>query len=408
MGAREWADGWRTVASATIAMVIVPGVSGVTGVVMMPLVEQFGWSRTLVTSSVMICAVLTLLLAPIIGQLIARFGVRRCAIAGILAAIPALVGIALNPGSAAWWIGSWIVFGTINTLLGPLLWTTAITERFDKSRGLALAITLSGSGLAFALFPPVALLVLQQFDWRSVYFVIAGLFGLVLLPVVLVWFRAGTGPARQPGLQPIAQAVTGNGQTLSLWQALRGRHFWQLALLCLLVAGVEGAMSIHLYPILSEGGLVPVAAATVASTMGGAMVVGRLVIGFLQDRLPAAHVFAGAIAALLVSAILAGTFAGDYVQGVLVATLLGVGAGGTINSLAYLTGRYFSLAAYASIFGLLMGIFAVGYGIAPMAAAHARELLGGYTPLFPAFIAMLAVSIVLAMTMGKEMPARNT
>lgn len=403
MVAGEWTGGWRTVASASIAMVLVQGVSVVTGVVMIPLGEQFGWSRTLVTSSVMICAVLTLLLAPGIGQLITRFGVRRCAVAGILAAIPSLAGIALNPGSAAWWVGSWLVFGTINTLLGPLLWTTAITQLFDRSRGLALAITLSGSGLSFALFPPAALLMVQHFGWRSVYLGIAGLFGAVLLPIVLGWFRAGANQPAPLEQQPIARPIPGDPHPpAELSRALRSRQFWQLALLCLMVAGVEGAMSIHLYPILSEGGLLPVAAAAVASTMGGAMVVGRLVIGFFQDRLPAAQVFAGAIAALLVSALLGWSFAGNYLQGVVVACLLGVGAGGTVNSLAYLTGHYFSLAAYASIFGLLMGIFAVGYGVAPVAASHARELAGGYGPLFPAFIVLLAACILLAMTMGKE------
>src|SRR5512139_1727469 len=396
MNSREWVDGWRTVASGSVGMMFVAGVSSVTGVVMLPLADQFGWSRTLVTSNIMICAVLTLLLAPVIGHLIGRFGVRRCAIAGTLAAIPTLAGIVINPGSAAWWIGSWIVFGIVNALLGPLLWTTAITELFDKVRGLALAVTLSGSGLAFAFFPPMALLVIQHFDWRGVYFAFAVMFGLLLLPFVLVWFRGRSDLPAAPTDEVTANPILAPAEHGSaLARALRGRHFWQLALVCLLVAGVEGAMSIHLYPILNDGGLSPLAAAGAASTMGGAMIAGRLATGFMQDRWPARYVFVAAIAALVVSSLLAQMIAGNHVKGVLISILLGIGAGGTINSLAYLTGRYFSLAAYASIFGLLMGIFAVGYGVAPMVASYARDMVGGYPPLIPTFLAMLVVSMAL-------------
>lgn len=404
MASTEWQAGWRTVASGSVGMVFVGGVASVTGVVMMPLSEQFGWSRTLITSNIMICAVLTLLLAPLIGRMISRYRVRRCAITGVVAAIPCLVVIAANPGSAAWWIGSWILFGVINTLLGPLLWSTAITELFDKARGLALAITLSGGGLAFGLFPPMALLVMQEFGWRGVYLILAGLFAVPMLLVIVAWFHGRADLDRRVLVGETAKAsrvIPVSGMTLA--EALRGRHFWQLAVVCVLVAGVEGAMAIHLFPILNEGGLTPVAAAGVASVMGWTMIIGRLATGYLLDRLPARHVFAAAIAAILVSCLLAQVFAGNHLQGILIATLLGLGSGGTINSLAYLTGRYFGLTAYAAIFGLLMGIFAVGYGVAPMLASHARELLASYPPLFASFIVMLVVSILLAALMGKEL-----
>lgn len=407
--AREWAEGWQTVASGSVGMIFVGGVSSVTGVVMAPLGEKFGWSRTLVTSNIMICAVLTLLLAPVIGHAIGRYGVRRCAIAGTLTAIPALAGIALNPGSESWWVASWIVFAVFNALLGPLLWTTAITELFDKARGLALAVTLSGSGIAFAIFPPLALLVIDHFGWRGVYYAFAILFALVLLPCVMAWFRGRVDVAvtRDPGLleQPHSSRPE---HALALGRALRSRHFWQLALVCLLVAGVEGALSIHLYPILDEGGLAPLAAAGAASAMGWALIVGRLGTGIMQDRWPARFVFAAAIGALIVSCVLAQVFAGDQMGGVLIAVLLGIGAGGTINSLAYLVGRYFSLAAYASMFGLLMGVFAVGYGVSPMIASYARDLAGGYPPLIPIFLAMLAVSMMLTLFLGKEKDAFPT
>ena len=89
-------------------------------------------------------------------------------------------------------------------------------------------------------------------------------------------------------------------------------------------------------------------------------------------------------------------------MGVLIAVLLGLGSGGTINSLAYICGRYFSLLAYASIFGLIAGLFAVGYGVAPMIAAHARDVAGGYDLIIPVFTGLILASMAVAAFLGRE------
>lgn len=397
----EWRRGWRTVASGGIGMAIMSGVPSVTGVVMAPLAEEFGWSRTIITSNVFICSLLTLLLAPIAGRLIARYGVRPCAIASVILAAPGLLLIALTGGSPLTWLGAWIIFGAINVGLGPLMWSTAVTGLFDRARGMALAVTLSGGGIAFLIFPPLAVVMLGTFGWRGIFVSLAAIFLFLLLPLTLAWFRGrdDVEPTASAGQATATVRALPTGFTVS--QALRRRHFWQLAVLCLLVAMVEGALMIHLYPILSEGGLAPAAAAGTAALMGAALIVGRLFTGFLLDRLPAAQVFAGSIAAILVACLLAREFSGNQATGAAMALLLGLGAGGTTNALAYLTSRYFGLAGYAAIFGLLMGIFALGYGIAPVLAAHAREVLDSYMPLFAGFAVVLVVAGLLALFMGR-------
>lgn len=388
-------------------MIFIGGVTSVTGVVMEPLATNFGWTRALVTANIMICSVMSLLLAPVVGYAIGRFGVRRCAMTGAIAAIPGVLAIALNPGNAAWWIVSWVFFGAIITLLSPLVWSTAVTEFFDKSRGMALAITLSGAGLAFAFFPPLALAIIQELGWRAVYLIFAALFAFVLLPVLWAWFHGGQ-PRRnaqtdsaQASLEPnVSSSSPAIGSPFA--RALRRRQFWQLAIVCVIVAGVEGAMAIHLYPILNEGGLSPMSAAAATSTMGAALIVGRLGTGFLQDHFPARHVFMLAIAAILGSCLLTLVNEGSPLMGVLIAVLLGLGSGGTINSLAYICGRYFSLLAYASIFGLIAGLFAVGYGVAPMIAAHARDVAGGYDLIIPVFTGLILASMAVAAFLGRE------
>lgn len=396
----EWKRGWRTVASGSVGVVFMTGIPSVTGIVMAPLMAEFGWSRAVITANVLINAVMSLLLAPVLGRLIARFGARRCAIAAVIAAVPGLLLIATAGGSASTWIGAWTLFAVINVGLSPMMWSGAVAGLFDRARGIALAITLSGAGIAYFVFPPFAVLMLQRFGWRGVYVGSAVLMLALLLPMIYAWFRGRSelDANDRPTAGPNAAARLPG---FTLGQAARTRQFWQFALLAALVALAEGALQVHLYPILHEGGLNSAMAAWIASLMGIAMIVGRLLTGFLLDRLPPLPVFAASMLTLLASCLLARGFTGNLVEGAAVSLCLGLGAGGTINALAYLTSRYFGLAAYAAIFGLLMGSFSVGYGIAPVVAGYMREAAQSYVPIFDWLAGALVASTLLTLSLGR-------
>jgi MFS family permease len=394
----EWKRGWKTVIGATIGMAVMSGVSSITGVVMAPITHEYGWPRATVAASVFICALLGLLLAPFAGWIIRKIGVRRYAIASILAAIPALILISFSPKSLFVWYGAWLVYGVISVGIGPMVWSTALAGLFDRMRGVALAIGLSGGGLGYFIFPPLAVWTQSHFGWRGVFWMLSAMFLLVLLPSTLLWFHGSEyGRKSQAGRSERIAALSG----FSLGEALRKRQFWQLAILAFLSALVEGAMMIHLYPILSEGGLQAATAAAVASSMGVALIVGRLTTGAMLDRWPPHHVFAASIGLVLISCLLAHSFSGHIAQAVGIALLLGLGAGGTSNALAYLTSRYFGLASYSSIFGLLMGTFGVAFGIAPVLAGMMRETMPSYGPMFAILAIASTIAAFLALTLGR-------
>jgi len=395
----EWKRGWRTVASGAVGVVFMTGVPSVTGIVMAPLMTEFGWSRALITSNVLLCSVMTLLLAPVLGRLINRFGPRRCALGAVAAAVPALGLVSLAGGSPATWIGVWTIFAIINVGLSPITWSGAVAGLFDRSRGIALAVTLSGAGAAFFLFPPFAVVMVERFGWRGVYSGIGALMLVILLPLVFAWFRGASD--LHVGKEATVHAGGRRLSGFALREAVRTVQFWQFGLVAALVAIAEGALQVHLFPILHEGGLAPELAAWVLSMMGVAMIVGRLSTGFMLDRLQPLPVFSGAILLVLVSCVLAANFSGSTVAGVAVSFCLGFGTGGTTSALAYLTSRYFGLAAYPAIYGLLMGLFSVGYGIAPVIAGHFRETARSYAPIFDFLAGALVVAIVLTWLLGR-------
>lgn len=396
----EWNRGWRTVASAFVGVIFMTAVPIVTGVVMAPLMSEFGWSRAIVASNVFLCSIMTLLLAPSFGRLMIRFGPRRCALAAVTAASPALVLIALTGGSPLTWVAAWTVFAIFNVGISPIVWSGTVAALFDRARGMALAITLSGAGIAYFLFPPFAVALLDRFNWRGVYVGIAVLLIVLLLPILYAWFRGpeDLGVVADRSDREEASAIP-NG--FSLQQALRMPQFWQFITIAALMALAEGALHVHFFPILRDGGLPASEAAWVISFMGIAMIAGRVLTGVLQDRLPPVPVFGLSIILVLVSCIFLRFFPGDVLIAMVVSVCLGAGSGGTTVGLAYLASRYFGLQAYPSIYGILMGGFSLGYGIAPVGAGYLREVTGSYFLIFDWLGTALVAAVIVTWLLGQ-------
>ena len=396
----EWKRGWKTVASSSTGVFFMASFGSVTGIVMGPLVMEFDWPRSLIVSNALICATLMLVLAPAAGSLIARLGPRRFAVVAILAAVPGLLLIALAGGNVLTWLGAWIIFGAINVGLSPLLWMTAVVPLFERSRGLAIALTLSGSGAAYFFCPPLAVMILEQFGWRAVYVCLAALLLVVQLPLVLIWFLRPEDLVHGQPVSNSSDAQAGEAAGRTMGEALRLWQFWQLAILSVLVGIAQGALTLHLYPILNEGGLPAASAAWIVSLFGVALIVGKILSGILFDLVTPHHVLTGSIGFILIASILAWRFAGGPIEGITISSALGLGAGGIANALAYLTARYFGMNAYASIFGMLMGAFSTAFGIAPVVAGYLRDSTGNYASIFGTLVAALATAFVLSLFLG--------
>ncbi|NJO12366.1 MAG: MFS transporter [Gammaproteobacteria bacterium] len=71
----------------------------------------------------------------------------------------------------------------------PITWTRAIAAGFDRQRGIALGLTLTGTGICAMLSPIYAVWLVEHFGWRGAY-VGLGLLPLLLAgPLVFIGFR---------------------------------------------------------------------------------------------------------------------------------------------------------------------------------------------------------------------------
>ena len=240
------------------------------GALTKPLAAEFGWSRSDIQSAILFSTGLGALAAPFLGRLVDRHGPRAVA-------MPCLVGLALSFAAAAVMDGGLMTFYgayALMALLGagttPVTWTRAIADSFEARRGLALGLTLTGTGVCGVLAPLLTVWLIETQGWRAAYF------GLALVPLLLAlpltWaFLKPRGLLHQGG------AVRAVG--LRLGQAAGQWRFWIIlgSILAIYLA-VSGIIP-NLIPALTDGGMSAGRAATVQSVIGASIVIGRLVVG---------------------------------------------------------------------------------------------------------------------------------
>ena len=367
-----------------------------------PVTAEFGWSRGDFFLGFTVMQLLGLVTAPTVGTIVDRVGPRVVGIAGLVGHALMYGVLAMNPGSLALWYLSFAGLAVFAAGTLPVTWTTVINSWFFRNRGLAIGLTMAGTGIAATLAPPYVQFLLNSFGWRGAYFGI-GLTALALsLPVVVVLFR----------LRPAAEAGDARPGAFTAWgltrrEALRSYRFWALGAALLIITLSLIGMIPNFVPFLLDSQMSPQRAAEIAGVLGIAVICGRLTAGYLVDRIwapgVAALFFSMPVLALLM---LANVETTDSVA-LAAAFGLGLAAGAELDLLAFLTSRYFGVLHYGAVFGGIYAFFTVGSGLAPLLYARTYDALGTYRPIMLVAAGCLVVAILLLLSLGRYPEGRR-
>ncbi len=342
-----------------------------------------------------LCGLIT---APAIGSLVDKIGPRSVAIVGLCGHALMYCALAFNNGSRTLWLVSFAGLAVCAAGTLPITWTTVVNSWFIANRGLAIGLTMAGTGLAALLAPPYVEFLLQHYGWREAYIGLGGTALAVSLPVVWRLFQLRP-PAVERNDSNEARRMQGWG--LSRPQALKSYRFWALGFALLIVTLALIGIIPNFVPMLVDAGMSPQRAAQIASSMGIAVIIGRLLAGALVDRIwapgVAALFFLLPLGAMLILAYLPLTPA----AAVLVAICFGLAAGAELDLLAFLTSRYFGVRHYGAVFGGVYAFFTMGSGLAPLLYARSFDLLGSYRPLLPLAAGAVGIAILLLLSLGK-------
>lgn len=371
------------------------------GAFVAPLEEAFGWSRTQVQAATVFALGLGALSAPVIGQIIDRFGARRMALPGLVGVAMGFALAAVMSGALWQFYGAYAVIALLGAGTSPVTWTRVVAGGFEQRRGLALGIALSGTGVCAILAAPYAVWLVEAYGWRVAYL------GLALLPLLLAlpmsirfipW--ADTPAAAHPAQRDPVQTAPLSAPGLTTAQALRTYRFWVLAAsIAAVYLGVTGVAP-NLIPALTDNGFSPQAAAGAVSAYGVSIIVGRIAVGWLLDRFWAPGIAALVLTPSVLACII---FMSDssYPAVLFAASLIGLAAGAELDLLSYLVTRYFGLRNYARTYGLLYAVVAVSAGTGPMAFAYLYDVTASYEVSFQIAAVLFGIGGTILLTLAR-------
>ncbi len=388
--AEEWRANWGLVAAAMLGLSFGAVPTATLGLFMEPLEAEFGWSRAMISGGMLVFAIIGLPLAPVAGAAADRFGSRACVIPGLALSGLAFAAFGLMTGAEWMWWAIWTGYGFASLLIRSMIWNAAVSKAFNASRGLAIAFVLSGFALAQVVGPPLSHGLTEAFGWRMAYFMIGiGWPGLSLL-LVFLFFRseldAKPGAEKAGATVPVRELPGG----LTLREAFRNVAVLRIALAVVLSTCMGAAVAIHIVPLLEWSGSNRAAAAALAGMLGAGSLAGKLLSGWLIDRIKSSLLPAAIFALPALGYFLIWQGHGVFIALAAGVVCMGFGAGGAMQLGTYLTTRYGGMRNFGTIFGVISSAMSLGGGIAPVVSGWIFDRTESYE-----LVLLIAIPTVL-------------
>lgn len=348
-------------------------------------IADFGWTRAQASLGILGSTLALAAVLPFIGSIVDRYGLVTPVMISLLGLSLAYVLLGMFVQS----IATFVILAMLQAILGsassPLAYTRAINAVFNKQRGLALGVALSGAGVAATFGPTLISNAIDAFGWRGAYYAMA-LFTLVVGAVIVLVL------SRLNGAKTAAN-IDMEAANRDFLVAKASRTYWTImaAIFCLSL-GLGGLM-IHFVPILLDVGFTTDAAVKIAGVIGIAVILGRLLVGFAVDRIFAPRV-AIAILFACICGVLALALLGSAVA-VPAAFVIGFSVGAEVDLIGYLVARYFGIHAYGQIYGRQYSTFLIATGLSPVILGAVRDATGTYTASLFTAAAFMIVSAAL-------------
>lgn len=347
-----------------------------------PLVQEFGWTRTQVAAGGATATLALAVSAPYIGRIIDIIGPRRLIIGSSAAFACSIALLATLPAYYPVFLLLAALVGVTGAGTTPLAYLALVARWFDGRLGLAMGIAMVGVGVGLAASPLIGSALLAEFGLRGTFLGMAAIAALAVPNAIFILRdRAGAVP------KPAAAVKAVRPATYGFATIIRVPTFWFLALSVFMMTVVAAGCGVHMIALLTDRGYQAHEAAAVASTIGLALLAGRLLSGFLLDYVPIGWLGAATFLLGAAGVALLGSTMGGFVP-ILAACLIGFAQGAEGDLMAYAVRRCFGLDAYGLTYGMVFAAFNFGAFAGPVIMGLSFDHLGSYGPGLSLFTAL--------------------
>jgi sugar phosphate permease len=406
---------WLIVVVTFVTLITTAGFRAAPGVLIVPLQQEYGWSRGTISLGISLGLLMYGLTAPFSAALMDRFGVRRVMLI-------ALATIAAGTTATTWMTESWqfiflwgfVVGGATGAVSVPLAATVA-NRWFATRRGLVTGILTASNASGQMIFLPALAWLATAYGWRYAAVSVAAVAMLLVFPIVALVVRdrpQSMGlqpfgakepvpvPARSP--HPFRPAIDG------LTLGLRSRTFWLLSA-TFFVCGLStnGVIGTHLIPAAIDHNLTAVTGASLLALMGLFDVIGTTCSGWLTDRVDPRHLLAWyySLRGLAVIALPLAFGAGWAL--VLFAVFYGLDWVATVPPTVALTADAFGRERVGIVFGWVFAAHQIGAATAAWGAGASRQWTGTYNYAFVSAGVLCLLAAGLSLRIGRSEPVRG-
>ena len=381
---------WLIVIVTFVTLITTAGFRATPGVLIVPLQNEFGWSRGTISIAISIGLLLFGLVAPFSAALMDRFGVRRVMLIALatIATGASLTTVMRTPWQLDLLWG--VLVGGATGAVGVPLAAVVANRWFSTRRGLVTGILTASNASGQMVFLPALAWLATAYGWRWAAVSVAVLAMVVVFPVVAFFVRdrpqslglqpyGATEPVPVPerSEHPFRPAIDG------LLLGFRSGTFWLLAA-SFFICGLStnGLIGTHLIPAAIDHHLTAVTGASLLALMGLFDVIGTTSSGWLTDRLDPRRLLAWyyALRGLAVIALPA-AFGSGYAL-VAFAVFYGLDWVATVPPTVAITADTFGRERVGIVFGWIFASHQIGAAFAAWAAGASRGWFGTYTYAF--------------------------
>ncbi len=410
--------GWVMVAITFIATVCTSAAVSLTGVIFLPITQEFAWVRADIAGAIGLMLVMFAAVAPFAGALMLRFGLRRIVTISALLATLALLGATQASERWHFWISLGLFLGTAAGMVALALAATVANRWFVQRRGLAMGILTAAFAAGQLTFLPTAAWLATNYGWRAA--VLPAIIGAAVTATLYLLFARdwpadiGLPPYGEKDVQPPSAAGKGGVVAISfgvLAEALSTRVFWVIGgtfFICGL--STTGLVNQHFIPFCADYNVAAVAAASFLAVMGIFNFVGTIFSGWLSDRFDNRTLLAIYYSLRGLSLIWLPFSNFDVFALSLFAVFFGLDYVATVPPTVKLTAQHFGPAKAPIVFGWAFAAHQAGGALAAYAGGVTRDAWLTYMPLYVAiglacFAAAAAVFALRDMRPGRLQPA---
>jgi sugar phosphate permease len=385
----------------------------------MPLEDEFGWSRSAVMVAMSIYMILHGVTGPFVGHWTETYGPRK-----VMTVFALLSGVAFASVSftfSLWYFYlAYALLSICTTGIGFIPVSSVLARWFVRSRGTAIGFAMVGIAIGGFVMAPLVGAIIPRFGWRAAFVFMGVLVWAVALPVTLLVMRGspaemgllpdGDQPDAEPATDATAASSDQNGlepaqEGWPLSAAMRSGTFFWLAATFFIGPLAQMGMLQHQAPLTVEAGFPRELASTAVGLTAGLGGLGKLFFGWFSDKIPIRNTVILCFGLQAVSVLILLT-AGSTTTVWIYVALFGFSMGGMIVLLPLMVSHFFGLASFGSIMGMVSLVLALGNAVGAVLSGVIYDSLGSYHYAMITYICLYAIAALCIILAGRPQAYR--